>query len=269
MIVSRRREGIVTVRQVDHQAQCALMAEAWGNGAFARPEPYGPLLEAATWHDEGWRAWEEAPEVDATGAPVDFPDLDRARHTALYRDSIRVALARGPRTGLLVSMHGEGLYERRLGLDGPPPPREGRRPEVLAFLDDQAALQADLRRRIGGGPELDAWAWDGYRLLQAWDTLSLYLLWRALPAGRGGTLVRVPRGPGDAGADLILTPDGPEACLCEPFPFAGDEVTLPVAARVIADRPYAGDDDLRAALAAAPAVTLDCRVRARPRPPRT
>lgn len=269
MIVSRRPEGLVIVRQVDHQSQCLLMAEAWGNDDFARPDPYAPLAEAAACHDEGWREWEDAPQVDATGAPIDFPDLDRARHTDLYRVSIAAAVGRGPRTGLLVSMHGQGLYERRLGLDGPPPPAAGRRPEVTRFLGEQRELQARLRRQIGEGPGLHAWAWDAYRLLQAWDTLSLYLLWRALPAGREGTLVRVPRHAGDPGVDLRLTPDGPDACVCDPYPFAEPEVALPVAARTVADRPYRDDEDLRAALAAATATSVDCRVRASSGRPRT
>ena len=43
IVASRRREGLVLVRQVDHQEQCGLMAEAWGNADFARPEPFGPV----------------------------------------------------------------------------------------------------------------------------------------------------------------------------------------------------------------------------------
>src|SRR5687768_416692 len=99
------------VRQVDHQEQCGAIAAAWGNAAFARPEPYGPLAAAAAVHDEGWRAWEEAPLVGEDGAPVDFPQIDRPTHVALYREAIAAAVARDPRTGLIVSLHGQGLYE--------------------------------------------------------------------------------------------------------------------------------------------------------------
>ncbi len=250
----------MVVRQVDHQHQCALMADAWGNKHFARPEPFGPLRDASAWHDEGWRRWEDAPCVDDAGRPVDFPDLDRAVHVALYRDGIRHALDRSEGAALLVSMHGQGLYERRLGLDGPPSPRARRRPEVRAFLDEQSALQQRLR----GAVDAD-WAWAAYRLLQAWDLLSLYLVWRALPAGRPGRLAKVPRRVGDdPGAELILTPTGPTSCACEPYPFSVDEVELPVAARVIDDRAYADHDDLRAALSAAEPVALECVVH-RPR----
>lgn len=262
MIVSPRTAGLVIVRQIDHQRQCGRMAERWGNEVFARPVPYEPLIDAARLHDEGWRGWEDAPEVDPAGRPLDFPELDRAVHVELYRRSVARALERSARAGLLVSMHGQGLYEARLGLDGPPPPRASRRPVVRGWLDEQDQVQRRARRSIGGpGDRLDAWAWDAYRLLQAWDLLSLYLLWRDLPRARDGRIPRVPRGAGDPGVDIRVEPVGPSACTLDPFPFPGDEVDLPVRARMVPDRRYEDDDDLRATLAEAEWMTLELWVR--------
>jgi hypothetical protein len=253
VIVSRRPEGLVLVRQVDHQEQCGLMAAAWGNAGFARPEPFAPLAEAAAVHDEGWRAWEEAPRVGEDGAPVDFPHIDRPTHVALYGDGIAEAVARDPRTGLIVSMHGLGLYEGRLGLDeGPATPRRARPPAVQAFLAAQDTLQGELRERIGGGRALEEWAWAGYRLLQTWDVMSLHLTWRAQAAGRETTLPQVPRTAGDPGVTLTLRPLDALTAACDPWPFAEGEVALPVAARTIEDRRYASDADLQGALRAAP-----------------
>ncbi|HMN99360.1 MAG TPA: DUF3891 family protein [Miltoncostaeaceae bacterium] len=253
MIVSRRPEGLLLVRQVDHQVQCAAFAEAWGNAVFARPAPWAPLVVAAAVHDEGWRAWEAAPQVGDDGAPVDFPHIDRPTHVALYREAIAGAAGRDPRAGLIVSMHGQGLYEGRLGLDqGPATPRRARPPAVKAFLAEQDTLQGALRERIGAGPDLDAWAWAGYRLLQTWDVLSLHLTWRAQAAGRATVLPQVPRAAGDPGVTLTVRPLGPLEATCDPWPFAGAEVAVPVRVRVIADRPYASDADLQGALRAAP-----------------
>jgi hypothetical protein len=257
MIVSRRPEGLLIVRQVDHQVQCGMMAAAWGGAEFRRPEPYGPVRDAAAWHDEGWRAWETWPSTDERGAPIDFPDLDRAEHVRLYSEGIRRVAARSPAAGLLVSMHAQGLYERRLGLDGPPPPRAGRSCEIGAFLAGQEALQARIAAEFGDGPRLRSWAWAAYRLLQAWDLLSLYLLWRALPSGRAGALPAVPRAVGDPGVAIALTPTGSASCAAEPFPFRGDSVSLPAAARLIDDRPYRDDADLRRALGLAECIDLD------------
>jgi hypothetical protein len=225
------------------------MAASWGGGGFAVPEPSEPLHLAAAWHDEGWRAWEAAPEVDAEGRPVGFTDIAPEPHTALYRAGIAAACARDDLTGLLVSMHGQGLYEKRLGLDGRPHPRAGRPPVVRAFLADQEALQRRLAARIGPGHE--AWAWAGYRLLQAWDLLSLYLCWTPLLEGREGRLARVPRHAGDPGVDLRLVALGEWECVCDPYPFRDSPLGLPVRARVIPDRRYASPADLTAELVAA------------------
>jgi hypothetical protein len=256
VIVSPRDDELVLVRQVDHQEQCALMADAWGNDDFARPEPFAPLRVATALHDEGWRAWERAPGV-SDGAPTDFPHIDRSTHVALYRQGITTAVGRDLRAGLLVSLYGSGLYEGRGGLDpGPPMPRSERAPAVRDFLAEQDALQESLRARIGLREANGDWEWAAYRLLQTWDALSLYLTWRALPAGREGVLPQVPRRLGDAGVDLRLAPGGELGAVCEPWPFAGARVDLPVRARRIPRRGYPTDASLADALAGAPWLTL-------------
>lgn len=260
MLVTSRGDAVQVVLQVDHQDQCALMAAGWGSDGFARPEPFAPLELAAACHDEGWREWEAAPEIDGEGRPLDFVELDRARHTDLYRDGIAAAVARDPRAGLLVAMHGRGLYQSRLGLDGPPRPPDELTEPGRAFVREQLALEDRLRAGLGGGARLERWAWAAYRLLQTWDTLSLYLIWGGLPQGRSRSLGMVPRRVGDQGVDVRLSPAGADTAIADPFPFAGRSLALPVRARTIEDRRYADDDDLRAALAAAACEEREYRV---------
>lgn len=254
MIVSSRGDRLLVVRQVDHQVQCGLMARAWGNATFAPVECWESLIVAAERHDEGWREWDDAPRVGEDGAPVDFPEIDRSEHVELYARGIDAAVARDRRAGLVVSMHGQGLHESRLGLDGAPRSRERQATAVRAFLEREEVRQGELRREIGDST-LSVWAWDAYRLLQAWDLLSLYLLWYGLPKALTGTLARVPRAAGDPGEDIVMEPDGDRFCVLRPFPFAGDEVVLPVAARLIPNRRYSDDDDLREVLAGAQWIT--------------
>ena len=261
MIVSRRPQGLVLVRQVDHQEQCGLMARAWGGGGFALPDHAEALVTAARLHDEGWREWEAAPRAH-DGRPVDFTEIDRSEHVDLYRRGIDEVRRRDPLAGLLVSLHGQGLYEARRGLDpGEPTPRAQRAPHVRKFLEEQDRVQDELRAAIGERAPSPEWEWAAYRLLQAWDSLSLYLTWRALPAGRAGGLPRVPREVGDPGVDLELRPDGESGCTIRPWPFGADRVALPITARAIPDRRYAGDDDLRAAFEAAVPFTLELSAR--------
>ena len=262
MIVSRRPEGLVLVRQVDHQAQCAAMAEVWGNADFARPPDWGQIVAAADCHDEGWRVEDERPTINRRGAPTDFPDIDRARHVGLYSRGIERAEAQHPLIGLLVSMHGVGLYRQRLGLDGPETGEHGS--AVAAFLATEDARQERLRATLGDDLDLALWTWDAYRLLQAFDSLSLYLVWRGLGSGVLGVLPQVPRWLGDPGVDIVCESLGRFTASCDPFPFAGDEVELPIEARAVPDRSYRDDDDLQRAFADAPTVTLECVVCRRP-----
>lgn len=263
VIIARVEGAIRVVRQVDHQEQCALMADAWGNDRFARPDHFAALRRAAAIHDEGWRSWERHPGVEPGGTPTDFPQIDRATHMRLYADGIAHACARDPRVGLLVSLHGRGLYEKRLGLDGQPGARSERSAGERTFLDGEIARQRRLADGLGMSDALDEWSWAAYRLLQAWDQLSLYLVWTPLATGRDGSLVRVPRKAGDEkGVSIALRPIDDTTCTADPWPFASDEVTFPVACRLIEDRTYRDREDLTAALAAARWETVNPRIHA-------
>ncbi len=252
MIVARAHGVLRIVRQVDHQAQCGQMATAWGNAGVSRIDHWEDIAAAAAIHDEGWRDVDARPGRGSDGRPEDFPHIDRSRHVQLYRVGIERAIDHSPRAGLLVSMHGAGLHQHRLGLDGPAASSGEHDPAVQAFLDQEETRQDALRTAIGNDLSLGAWAWDAYRLLQTWDALSLYLTWRGLPQGQVGSLPRVPFGPTDEGVTLTLGPLGRNTASCTPFPFAGSEVGLPVCIRQIEDRPYVDDEELAVALATAP-----------------
>ena len=282
MIVARAAGRLRIVAQVAHQEQCGVLAAAWGNDAFARPEPWDPVVEATTWHDEGWREWERHPQVLPDGEPQGFSAMEIGEHVAIHRASAAAAAARGDRVELLVGMHGAGLVMRRLGLDGEVVALGDRPEPARALVLDRAASGRALRARIGEGPDVAGWAWASYRILQAIDLLSLYLTWRGLAAGEQWTLRRVPRRPGDErGVDIAVRPagvsarhalasaasrgaspgDAPLSCVLDPWPFAPDEVWAPVEARFIEDRPYRDAGDLADALAASPAEVLPMVVR--------
>ncbi len=251
MIVAREPGGLCVVLQVDHQDQCRHAADAWGNDDFERLDPWEPVQVAAALHDEGWRAWEALPRIDGAGGPMDFPDVPRPEHVALYEQGIAAAEAHGPAVGLLVSMHGLGLYRARLGLDGVAPDPALLTPVVQEFICAQEVRQARLWAALGDTPDRRAWAWAAYRLLQAWDGLSLFLTWRGLPQAVDRRLRSVPRAAGDPGVDLALRPVDHLSAICAPFPFRGGEAVVPVTARVIPDRVYTSDEDLRTTLARA------------------
>jgi len=261
VIIARVPEGLRVVLQTDHQDQCRLMADEWGNADFARPHPWAPVVRAAGCHDEGWREWEATPRVLPAGEPQGFAQMEPEQHAAIHRRSIATAMSLDPRTGLLVSMHGAGLSLRRLGLDGRMPHVADRPDPIRDLIHDQAVLQRRVRAGVGEGTAIAGWSWDCYRLLQAWDLLSLYLTWRGLVGGDSWTLRRVPRSIGDeAGVDLAVTPVDDMTCALDPWPFRRARIEAPVRGRIIPDRPYDDHDALRAALEDAPWRVVEHRV---------
>lgn len=194
MVVGDDGSTLSLVRQVDHQVQCRDMAMAWGAPGFARLDHWDSVVRAAARHDDGWRAQDESPGVDGDGRPEDFPDVARDRHAAFYDEAIAAVCADDARAGLVCCLHGRGLYEKRLGLDGPIPGRRGRPAVERDFIARQLRRQRALQRALG--PGADAWGADAFLLLQAWDALSLYLVWTGLRRGEPWRLARVPRGPG-------------------------------------------------------------------------
>src|SRR5205085_313021 len=104
-------------RQRDQSGQRGLCARHWGNEETPPSTPREPVIAAGTRHDDGWKPWEEEhPTLDpSTGHPWQFYTLTPHEHVPLYRRGIAMAAEHDPTTGLLVSMHGAGLYNDRYG----------------------------------------------------------------------------------------------------------------------------------------------------------
>ena len=77
----------------------------------------------------------------ATGKPVNFLDVHISAHLAFYRACIAAVTEQDLYAGLLVSMHGAGIYRQRYGSD--PNLKLTREAEALeaidAFVDEQEA----------------------------------------------------------------------------------------------------------------------------------
>jgi hypothetical protein len=204
MIVRDAGSAWQIVLQTDHADLSAAFARTW-----ADPGPrHDSLVVATERHDDGWAVWEQAPMVDPeTGAPVNFLDVQVLSHLAFYRAAIAAVTEEDAYAGLLVSMHGAGIYRRRYGLD----PglkltfEDAVREQVEAFVAEQEG--AVERRAAEAGVDEERRRAD-YELLQLYDRLSLYFCMRDVEAGEGGEV-----------QGYRLAPLGPWHVRMEPFPF--------------------------------------------------
>jgi hypothetical protein len=196
------------VLQTDHADLSAAFARSWQVAISPA------LVVAAERHDDGWAVWEQAPRVDADGTPVNFLEVDVRSHLAFYRAGIAAITEQDADAGLLVSMHGAGIYRQRYGLDqalGLARAEEAK-DEVDAFVAEQEA-------KFGGHP---GDRWGDYELLQLFDRLSLYFCMRDVVAGEPAEL-----------QGYRLEPLAPWRVRVDPFPFATSPASFSLVRRVL------------------------------------
>lgn len=268
MILTRLDGELLVVMQPDHGTHSGAIAAAWGNERTPEPELSDAAHLAATHHDDGWATWERRPGIDhSTGVPVQFVSLTPVEHVPLYRYGIERAAQLDPMAGLLVSMHGAGLYNDRYGTFRLAEQHFDEVEQALVdeFLKDQAALQRRLAGAVGpvlgaalhDPPHEDPLVWRHYLLLQVWDRLSLQFAYRLAADGEIAP-VPGPEGP----TALRCTGTGRFSMRLDPYPLEDPVVEVPLAARRVPDRRYLGPEDFLATLAAARTDVLECRLHA-------
>lgn len=274
MILCRFKGALMVVRQVDHGRQAGEFARAWGAEGVPVPSRPEAAVLAARHHDDGWVGWDDHPTLDpGTGQPVQFKELTPFEHVPIYRRGIARAAERDPYVGLLVSMHGVGIYNGRYAtVEAHRDLTELERALVEEFLADQRRLQSELGRLAGADrpgeaelPGVDrpaghvtarAGVWGDYLLLQLWDRLSLQFLY-----GQAGDALLAPLGAAAPAGGLRCLADGELALRVSPYPFHPGQTEFPVLARLLPDRRYRSPEDFLAAAAGAPQEWLVCRAR--------
>lgn len=222
MIVRDAGDAWQVVLQTDHADLSGALARAWAD----RGPRHGSLVLAAERHDDGWAVWEQSPLVDGDGAPVNFLDVRVPAHLAFYRAGIAAIADEDPYAGLLVSMHGAGIYRQRYGED--PALRLTHAAEVATlveeFVEEQESAVPARMEAAGVDDEL---RWADYRRLQAYDRLSLVFCMRDLEH----------EGPFELGA-LRIEPRGAWRIGVEPYPFAEGPRTFGLVRRLVPKRAW-------------------------------
>jgi hypothetical protein len=204
------------VLQTDHADLSADMARHWRDLDKAKES----VVLATERHDDGWAVWEQCPAFEpATGRPVNFLDVDISSHLAFYRAGIAAITEQDPYAGLLVSMHGVGIYRQRYGSD--PTLKLTREPEALEAIDAFVAEQeAGYPDRITALQLDEGERWENYYHLQMFDRLSLYFCMRD---GEVATI-----------GEYQVEPVSPWQVIIDPFPFDTDPAQFTLVRRMVA-----------------------------------
>ena len=109
----RRNDGNdwLLIAQADHARLAADIARVWGNDDVPSLPLPDQLVAAIRDHDDGWREWEQSPEIDpATGGPRDFTEMPMSAATRIWSKSIFASACGDP-------SHAAALHRYRQFLD--------------------------------------------------------------------------------------------------------------------------------------------------------
>jgi len=259
MIVAETADRYQFVTQPAHAHLAGQFADRWGSDAVAPPDPAAALCVAAYTHDTGWQAYDRRPRLGDDGTPIDFREMPAEPWIDLYEEGIDAVVEMDPYAGLLVSMHGAGLRRRRYGLspswpETPPAfegfvdreeTRQARLADALRDAGRLAAADVDLLATLhesGVSPaDIESRLWDGYTLLQAWDTLSLSFCVTPSPPGYG----EVGPVPAADGGTVSLSIEPAEGAFhVDPYPFEASPLVVSVPVRTVRRGAFDGEADL-------------------------
>ncbi|RAK68058.1 DUF3891 family protein [Hymenobacter edaphi] len=235
MIVNYTAEGWQIIYQQAHALLAAQLLHQWP--AFLPPARWVGLLAAAAQHDDGQRRWDGRYALTPNGAPADF--TMKAFSPEQAREVMREARFQGRWRSLLTSLHLSFLYEEL----------RGQSPETDAFLDEQRRCQQRWRREL---QLRKAEADQAYALLQWCDRLSLILCRHELPDL--ARALEISRGPDGRRYDVRRA--AADAVQVQPWPFAATEFEVSVEAVELRQLQFGSDEELSAAIKAAPITTL-------------
>ena len=259
MVCSYNESHVLLVLQIDHSRIAGLLAAHWGNGEFAKPSPYASMVLAAQEHDSGWWDWEIKPTVNQEGRPSDYigsiKHLGQGVWLNLYRHGIERLAALDFYAAYEVSMHGEGLLTRGMGLLPSMPDYTGDA-AVQEFIAEQKQLRAGLLDALRKDPSLqeitsDTQLWTNFKLMEVFDQFAQYVCNRypfnsqARKNGPTPTLanVPVPVSPGKPDVTLTVDVQNESDAIVRPFPFDVSPLTVSFEGRLVANRRYADQEE--------------------------
>lgn len=229
MIVCDVGDHWQVVLQTDHADLSGDFARRWNH----RTDRSDSLVTAAERHDDGWAVWEQAPMCDPrTSKPLNFLDVGVLAHLAFYRAGIAAIGEQDPYAGLLVSMHGAGIYRGRYGLQ----PElqltfaEDARKQVEAFVAEQESSFEPRDAQSGVTAEDRK---HDYKLLQIYDRMSLLFCMNDTVAP-----------PASEFSGYHFEPDG-TAVRMTPFAFDGSEQRFSLVRRLLPKRRWQDGAEFR------------------------
>jgi len=259
MIVCPYNQSLVLVLQTDHSRIAGLVAAHWGNDKFARLNPYASMVLAAQEHDSGWWDWEIKPTLNEQGYPSDYigsiKHLGQGVWLDLYRRAIERLAQRDLYAAYFVSMHGEGLLTRGMGLLPSMPDYTGDT-AVQKFIAQQKELRAGWLPTLQKNQTLAASTtetqlWTNFNLMEVFDQFAQFVCNRyplnshARKNGPTNTLsgLTVPVAADRPNETLTIDVQNETDAVVRPFPFDANPLRLSFEGRLVRNQPFSNQEE--------------------------
>ncbi len=251
MIIQTAAEGQphFAIEQADHARMSGQFASQFGNRQFAKPVPHDLMVYIVSHHDEGWQPVDGLREQSpATGLPHHLTQTPLPYLIRTSKGSPDFNEKHHAYCGLLSSMHTYGLFNGRYGMSDfifIDKIAEEHKAAAQQMLADELARQERLKAALAADPETAAWVeqtalFNNYKLLQFFDTLSLYFHMTHAEARKEASFLNVPDGQGN-NLMLQIAPRGDGSYALSPFPFEDESIEVRVEGRFITPQPQGAD----------------------------
>jgi len=261
MIIAESSEHYRMITQNDHGDLAGQFAAHWGNEEFAPLKPYHSMVLAAEAHDNGWWDWDVYPSVDEQGVPLPFTRTPREIRSGFYGRGIDNVIGRDRYAGLMVSMHGVGLPQKRYGTM---PTMADRQDEFSQrFIAEREPTHKLLIEKIRkseqyAGADSQEQIWFNYLMMQVFDRLSLFFCANfditTVPAtgahtaskGYYGPSVKpTPVRPGAEDTEINMRAVDPKTVVVDPYPFDQSPLRVSVRGKLIPRIAYKSQEEFR------------------------
>lgn len=252
-------DQLLLILQIDHSRIVGLMAAHWGNDVFARLNPYSSMVLAAQEHDSGWWEWEIKPTLNKEGYPLDYIGSVGALGPVwldFYRGAVQRIVSRDQYAAYFVSMHGDGLATKGMGLLPYMPDWSAVDPKAKEFVDEQHELRdvllGELRAQKGlADVTTDEHLWTNYKYMEVFDQLGQFICNRypfnSTVRQNGPTKnmsdVPVPVAPGADDTHILVDVQDEWNAVVKPYPFDVDPLVIPFQGRLVPNRVYESDEE--------------------------
>ena len=251
MIIQSALEGKpnFVIEQADHARMSGKLSEAFGNDSFATPVPHELLNYIVAHHDEGWVSVDALREQSpTTGLPHHLTQTPLPYLVKTSKASPDFNEAHHAFCGLLSSMHTYGLFNGRYGMSDfifIDKIAADNKQAVTDMLDAELERQARLKEQLSSNAESAAWVeeaalMNNYKLLQFFDTLSLYFHMANVEGRAESKFPNVPDGKG-TDHTLTINPTDNGAYTLSPYPFKDDSIEVSVEGRYLTSQPQGTD----------------------------